>query len=112
MTTPQLAIDWSRETDERDFILREHVEGRNGPLLAYLRDQIRARWRGQWVTADHGRKIMREQGIVLQNNNCLGALFRSPDWVTDGVRVPSITSGSHGNPNYRWQHREDERMAL
>lgn len=94
----------SPEIAAKDAALRDHANGKNGPILKWLREQIRRRWPDEWVTADHARVIMREYGIQLTSNNALGALFRTPEWHTDGARVPSLTKGSHGNLLLRWRY--------
>lgn len=98
-------FDPSDELREKERILREFDNGNRGPLLEWLRQQVRARWPDQWVTADHARVIMRDNQMLDLGINMkfLGALYRKQGgWHTDGVRVASAVKGNHGNPNLRW----------
>ena len=96
-------------TEQLEIRLKNRILGQlgidNAGILAYLRHRVTERYPDQWVTADHARVIMRDEGSTFDTNNALGALFRHPEWTTDGVRVPSITKGSHGNPLLRWRTR-------
>ncbi len=103
MTQPSLPFNPELEWKKR--ILDDHARGRNGLLLEFLRGElIRKYGRNRWLCADQARAVMRENGIVLRNNNALGALFRAPGWETDGVRIHSRTPGSHANPLLRWRY--------
>ena len=100
----QHGFAFSAEEQERERVLDALASGQHTQVLAYLRRRLRERYPHQWVTADHCRRIMRDEGIELPNNNTLGALFRANGWVTDGVRIPSLTKGSHANRLLRWRH--------